>query len=163
MDIVLYGSRYTDAGKYEGLVVELKAPAVALSTDVLSQIERYANIIRKEPQFSGNSRTWKFIAVCSKIDDDVSSRFQGYEPHGKPGLAGMIGNFEIYAYTWDDIFLNFERRYSFIMEKMKESIADISPELLPGDETGRQIVDARVKALLNLSAGKIQEDNQERL
>ena len=46
---------------------------------------------------------------------------------------------------------------------MKESIADISPELLPGDETGRQIVDARVKALLNLSAGKIQEDNQERV
>ena len=149
MDVVLYGSRFTEASDYEGLIVELKAPSVPLSVTVLSQIERYANIVRKEPRFSGNHRKWKFIAVCSRIDDDVASRFGGYASHGKPGLVSVIGNFEIYALTWDDLFISFEQRYSFLTKKLKESI-DESEEPLFEDEISRQLVTARVNALQSM-------------
>lgn len=61
MDIVLYGSRITEDDRNEGLIVELKAPSVKLSVEVLQQIERYANIVRKEPRFSGNSRCMEVL------------------------------------------------------------------------------------------------------
>lgn len=41
MDIVLYGSRWTESNQFEGLVVELKAPSVVLTSEVLNQIVRY--------------------------------------------------------------------------------------------------------------------------
>ena len=151
MDVVLYGSRFTDASKYEGLVIELKAPSVPLSVSVLSQIERYANIVRTEPRFSGNNRIWKFIAVCSRIEDEVASRFEGYKLHGKPGLVSMIGNFEIYAFTWDDIFLSFQQRYSFIIQKIKDDMENLEPEIGPEEEISRELVTARVSALQNYS------------
>ena len=97
-----------------------KKPAVSLSAEVMNQIERYANIIRKEPRFSGNSRIWKFYAVCSVVDDDIKARYERYKGHGKLGLAQVIGNFEIYALSWDDIFASFERRYRFIINKLKD-------------------------------------------
>ena len=59
MDIVLYGSRWTESNQFEGLVVELKAPSVVLTSEVLNQIVRYANQIRREPRFSGQDRRWK--------------------------------------------------------------------------------------------------------
>lgn len=151
MDVVLYGSRFTDASKYEGLVIELKAPSVPLSVSVLSQIERYANIVRTEPRFSGNNRIWKFIAVCSRIEDEVASRFEGYKLHGKPGLVSMIGNFEIYAFTWDDIFLSFQQRYSFIIQKIKDDMENLETEIGPEEEISRELVTARVSALQNYS------------
>ena len=78
MDVVLYGSRTTEANQKEGLVIELKAPSVRLDPQVLSQIERYANIVRREPQFSSGSRIWRFFAVCREVDDDVKAKYEGY-------------------------------------------------------------------------------------
>lgn len=150
MDIFLYGGRMNEVGVKEGLVVELKAPSVTLSQVVLSQIERYANMIRKEPQFSGNNRTWRFFAICSSIDDVVKSKYDGYKSHGKFGLVSMIGNFEIYALTWDDIFLSFENRYKFLLDKIQadyEETANDDSISAPG----RQYVSEKVKRIIEMN------------
>ncbi len=152
MDIVLYGSRLTDDQVQESLVIELKAPSVTLSSNVLHQIERYATIIRKEPRFSGLSRKWKFIAVCSSIDDDVASRFEGYINHGKPGLVSIISGFEIFAFTWDDIFLNYEKKFAFLTKKLQDDMELLNESQFDEDEPSREMVNARVKELLKLNA-----------
>lgn len=149
MDIFLYGGRMTEVGSKECLVVELKAPSVTLTPTVLSQIERYANIIRKEPAFSGNNRLWKFFAVCSTVDDDVKSKYEGYASRGKFGLASVIGNFEIFALSWDDIFLSFERRYHFILDKIQRDFEESSESENDGD-IGRQYITEKVKSLMDL-------------
>lgn len=152
MDIVLYGSRWTEAGEIEGLVVELKAPSVVLSSEVLSQIERYANQIRREPRFSGKDRRWKFYAICATIDDDVKSKYEGYKSHNKPGLASITGNFEIYALTWDDIFVSFDQRYRFIAQKLKADYETYLSENAADDtQKGRELIDAKVESIVNLS------------
>ena len=151
MDIVLYGSRITDDEKNEGLIIELKKPAVSLSAEVMNQIERYANIIRKEPRFSGNSRIWKFYAVCSVVDDDIKARYEGYKGHGKLGLAQVIGNFEIYALSWDDIFASFERRYRFIINKLKDDYEEFCACSTGPDLKERAHVDKKVRRLIGLT------------
>lgn len=147
MDIFLYGGRMNELGIKEGLVIELKAPMVTLGQKVLSQIERYANIIRKEPRFSGNNRAWRFYAICSTVDDDVRARYDGYKSHGKFGLASMIGDFEIYALTWDDVFLSFEQRYRFILEKIQSDFEQ-NVEDDTDEHINRQYINAKVKRLI---------------
>lgn len=151
MDIVLYGSRTTEANQKEGLVVELKAPSVPLDYQVLSQIERYANIVRKEPQFSGSNRIWKFYAVCSRVDDDVKARYEGYHSEGKLGLASVIGNFEVYTLSWDDVFLSFENRYRFMLEKIQKDFEE-SGEEEPEGSIDREYVNKKVESLISRSA-----------
>lgn len=151
MDIVLYGSRNTEDDCTEGLIVELKAPQVPLSTDVLGQITRYANIVRKEPRFSGSSRKWKFYAVCSRVDDDVKAQYDGYRHLEKYCLAQVTGNFEIYALSWDDVFLSFQRRYKFIIDKLRDDYEAYCSENPETDIVDRTYVDERVKALTNIS------------
>ncbi len=149
MDIFLYGARINEANIKEGLIIELKAPSVTLDQVVLSQIERYAQMIRKEPQFSGFNRAFRFFAICTAVDDDVKAKYDGYKSHGKFGLASVIGNFDIYAITWDDIFLSFEQRYRFLLEKMQQDF-DKTAEIETEQDINRQYVNERVKHLLEI-------------
>lgn len=149
MDIFLYGGRMNEAGIKEGLVIELKAPSVTLNQTVLSQIERYAGMIRREPQFSGNNRAWRFYAICSTVDEDVAAKYDGYKSHGKFRLASVVGNFEIYALTWDDIFLSFEQRHRFLLEKMQADFEESAESGSPAT-IDRQYINDKVQKLIDI-------------
>ena len=129
MDIFLYSQQVLNNSSSEMLIIELKAPRVRLSIDVFNQIVRYANTIRKEPRFIGSNRVWKFYAVCAEVEDDVKIKYKNFEQHGKIGLADIVGNFELYALSWDDIFQAFEARHSFMLGKLKLDYSQISTEL----------------------------------
>lgn len=129
MDIFLYSNQVLDNDNSEMLIVELKAPHVKLSLDVFNQITRYAHTIRKEPRFAGSSRVWRFYAICAEIEDDVKTKYKNFEHHGKKGLADIIGNFELYALSWDDVFQAFEARHTFLLSKLKLDYAQVSTDL----------------------------------
>lgn len=133
MDIFICNSRKAeiDSGAYidENIVVELKAPRVPLSKKVYRQIEDYMHYIKKQPSFNSIQRRWKFIAVCKNIDDDVKSYYDAFKDKGKPGLVMQSENFEIYALTWDDVFVSFDIRHSFILDKLKIDRDAIAKEL----------------------------------
>lgn len=148
MDIFTCGKRRysdgTECGIEENLVIELKAPRVKLTKTVLRQVEDYMDFIRKQPQFSSPYRTWKFVAVCGEMDDDVKSRCVAQKEKGKLGLVTQIENYEVYALTWDDIFSSFELRHSFLLEKLKmdqEAIAAALAEKT-GNSLSRETADA---------------------
>lgn len=128
-DIFLYTQCVQEDNNSEMLVVELKAPRIKLSLDVFNQVVRYVNTIRKEPRFNGSHRTWKFYAVCSKIDDDVKTKYDNFKQHGKVGLADIIDNFEIYAVSWDDVFQAFEARHNFLLSKLRLDYSQASTAL----------------------------------
>ena len=133
MDLFLCASRKTEDSFettiQENIVVELKAPKVALSKTVLRQIEDYMDYIRKHSPFNGESRRWKFIAVCKEVDDDVKSRYETFKDRGKVGLVQVNNNYEIYALTWDDVFNAFEISHSFYLEKLKLNRDEIIKEI----------------------------------
>ena len=134
MDIFLYSQHVLNNSDSEMLIVELKAPQIKLSIDVFNQIVRYANTIRKEPRFTGSSRSWKFYAVCAEVEDDVKVKYKNFEHYGKKGLADIIENFELYALSWDDIFQAFEARHNFLLDRLKLDYSQIEAELgIAGD------------------------------
>ena len=128
-DIFLYTQRIREDRNSEMLIVELKAPSVKLSPEVYNQVVRYANAIRKEPRFNATNRSWKFYSICSIIEDDVKVNYENFKQHGKNGLVNILGNFEIYALSWDDVFQSFEERHSFLLEKLKIDYTQTSAEL----------------------------------
>lgn len=154
MDIFLYSQQVINNSDSEMLIVELKAPHVKLSTDVFNQIVRYANTIRKEPRFTGSSRVWKFYAVCTEVEDDVKVKYKNFEHHGKKGLADIIGNFELYALSWDDVFQAFEARHNFLLNKLKLDYSQVSADLgISGnDPTSKADVTALTQKLLAVNA-----------
>lgn len=154
MDIFLYSQQVLNNSASEMLIVELKAPHVKLSVDVFNQIVRYANTIRKEPRFIGSSRVWKFYAVCAEVEDDIKVKYKNFEHHGKKGLADIIGNFELYALSWDDIFQAFEARHSFLLSKLKLDYSQVSADLgiTSGAPTSKADVTAVTQKLLAVNA-----------
>lgn len=154
MDIFLYSQQVINSSDSEMLIVELKAPHVKLSIDVFNQIVRYANTIRKEPRFAGSSRVWKFYAICVEVEDDVKVKYKNFEHHGKKGLADIIGNFELYALSWDDVFQAFEARHSFLLSKLKLDYSQVSADLgITGDDpTSKADVTALTQKLLAVNA-----------
>lgn len=146
MDIFLCGARKVESsyGYFieENIVVELKAPRVVLSKKVLRQIEDYMDYIRTMPQFNSQQRRWKFIAVCTDVDENIKSLYHTFEDRGKPGLVHYTDMYEIYAWTWDDVFKGFELRHSFMLDKLKYERDDLLKEIKSNyTKTNRELVD----------------------
>lgn len=119
IDIFLYSQRIQEDSTSEMLIIELKAPCVKLSLDVFNQIVRYANTLRKEPRFTSSNRHWRFFTVCAEVEDDVKVKYDNFKHFGKKGLADIIGSFELYALSWDDVFQAFEARHDFLLNKLR--------------------------------------------
>lgn len=154
IDIFLYSQRIQEDSSSEMLIIELKAPHVKLSLDVFNQIVRYANTLRKEPRFTSPNRVWRFFTVCSEVEDDVKVKYHNFEQHGKKGLADIIGNFELYALSWDDVFQAFEARHSFMLEKLHLDYSQVVAELNLNKEDlkSRNSVTEETKQLLSINA-----------
>lgn len=126
IDIFLYSQRVWEDRISEMLIIELKAPHVKLSLDVFNQIVRYANTLRKEPRFISSNRRWRFFTVCVEVDDDVKVKYDNFKHLGKKGLADVIGDFELYALSWDDVFQAFEARHDFLLSKLRLDYSQIA-------------------------------------
>ena len=155
MDIFACAARNTEDANgsaiQENLVVELKAPKVVLTKAVLRQIEDYMDYVRKQPLFNSQYRRWKFIAVCSAVDDDVKARYDPQKSKGKKGLVAEIDNYEVYALTWDDVFQSFDLRHAFLLDKLKMDKEAIAAEIAQtaGDEKSRDTADALTALVAN--------------
>lgn len=151
-DIFLYTQRIREDDSSEMIIVELKAPYVKLTEEVFAQVVRYANTIRKEKRFNGSNRTWHFYAICASIDDDVKTKYENFKQHGRLGLADIIGNFEIYALTWDDVFQAFEARHNFLLSRLKFDLSGISDskDETTGTLPSRELVNRITKELVAL-------------
>lgn len=154
MDIFLCDNRMVETSfgalEEENVIVELKAPKVVLTKKVYRQIEDYMDYIRRQPAFNGVSRRWKFIAVCTEVDEDVKSRYKTFEDRGKVGLVNQVENYEVYALTWDDVIKSFELKYQPLLDKLKYDREQVANELM-GDsdhKEGRKKVEALTGAVL---------------
>lgn len=137
----------------ENIIVELKAPKVVLSKTVLRQIEDYMDFVRRQHNFNSEYRRWKFIAVCKEVDEDVKGRYKAFEEKGKIGLVLQVENYEVYAFTWDDVFKSFELRHAPLLKRLNYDREKLAEELMKEieNEGGRD----RVNALTNIAVDKI--------
>ena len=129
----------------------LHAETGSVSDGVLRQIEDYMDYVRKQPLFNSQYRRWKFIAVCSAVDDDVKARYDSQKSKGKKGLVAEIDNYEVYALTWDDVFQSFDLRHAFLLDKLKMDKEAIAAEIAQtaGDEKSKDTADALTALVAN--------------
>lgn len=113
--------------------------------------ENLMDYVRKQPLFNSQYRRWKFIAVCSAVDDDVKARYDSQKSKGKKGLVAEIDNYEVYALTWDDVFQSFDLRHAFLLDKLKMDEEAIAAEIAQtaGDEKSKDTADALTALVAN--------------
>ncbi len=113
----------------ENLIVELKKPVIEIGKEQLRQIEDYLEVIINEPQFNSQKRTWKFFIVGKSVDEYVKNQYEAEKVKGKRFLVKSVQNYEIYAYSWDDIFKMFELRHQFLVDNLEFDKSVIRKEL----------------------------------
>ena len=136
----------------ENIIVELKRPSVSIGTDQFRQIEDYLEIIVGEAQFSSDTRKWKFFVISKVIETSVKQRYETMKDKNKRFLVHAVGNYEIYAMSWDDVFRSFEMKHKFLLDKLDYDKKVISEELKSmGIEFGKNGSDKITKEVINLS------------
>lgn len=103
----------------ENIIVELKRPSIIIGKEQFRQIEDYRDIVLNEPKFNSHRRKWTFIVVGKDVDGFIKAQYKSFADKNRPMLVQYQDNFEIYAMTWDDVFLTFERREDFILDKLQ--------------------------------------------
>lgn len=124
---------------------------VILAFFICPNAVRLLDYVRKQPLFNSQYRRWKFIAVCSAVDDDVKARYDSQKSKGKKGLVAEIDNYEVYALTWDDVFQSFDLRHAFLLDKLKMDKEAIAAEIAQtaGDEKSKDTADALTALVAN--------------
>ncbi len=113
-------------GIEENIIVELKRPSVVIGKEQYDQIEAYIRLIIDEPQFNSKLRKWRLILVGKSVDKWIQDRYDSQSNKGKKFLVEGIRNYEIYAYTWDDLFKIFDIRHKHLIDNLefKEAILE---------------------------------------
>ena len=135
-----------DGKQQENIIVELKAPHVQLTFDVYRQIEDYMRAVKKDPEFNSVYVNWKFISVCTELSQDIIEKINSRKDKGKKGLADQESNYEIYAYTWADVFTMFDIRHRHLYGKLQK----VHSSLYYGD-AGREKANALTKDIMEMS------------
>ena len=95
----------------EHLVVELKAPKVAIKEEQVRQVEGYARAIADDARFDKANSRWVFWALSKEIDENYVRYRQG--DLGPVGRVHRHGNISIWVKTWGTLFAENRARLQF--------------------------------------------------
>lgn len=103
--------------KNHNLIVELKAPKVKLSNDEVSQIKKYANVVRTAPELSQISSAWELFLVSSDLNDDVEAeRTQQNRP---VGLIFEQQNVKVWVFKWSELIQKMKDEMTLVRDHLK--------------------------------------------
>lgn len=126
---------------YRCIVVEIKRPSLALNYKHLQQLDGYAQLIKKHPEFaSSDAMHFELILIGRKIseaDTEIRSRMQGQVAKGLPGLVSDDARMKRFVLSWYTLLDNFLltnqtmidtlklKRDSYVSSSRQELIADM--------------------------------------
>ncbi|OPJ62566.1 ATP-binding protein [Clostridium oryzae] len=107
----------------ENVVVELKRPTVTLGEEQLSQVKKYMRVIKSDDRFNSDSVKWTYYLVGNKFNSNgyMEGEIEGHKSWGEQHLvhSEANGNHKIYVLKWSDVFDEFARKHSYLMDKLK--------------------------------------------
>ncbi|CTY67008.1 ATP-binding protein [Escherichia coli] len=104
------------------IIIEIKRPSIALNVKHLRQLEDYAGIIKRHPEFSSQNLHFELILIGRKVssqDIEIPTRLSNYAGRGDVGLVSDDANMKRYVKNWYTIFDTFELTNSFMLEKLQ--------------------------------------------
>jgi hypothetical protein len=104
--------------QHEHLVVELKRPSLTLGHEEVTQIERYAQAVARDPRFDKVNVRWNFWLVGTSMDDFVAGRAtQAHLPSGVVSQP-LDGRVTVRVKTWSQILDDCEQRLKYVRERL---------------------------------------------
>jgi hypothetical protein len=107
------------------VIIEIKRPSVSLNTKHLRQVDDYATILSRHPEFNGIRTKYEIVLVGRKISDlnfDIHERLNNLADRNDPGLigAGTTTNpIKKYVKTWQTIIEEFRISHDFMLSTLK--------------------------------------------
>lgn len=114
---------------YKCIVVEIKRPAISLNKKHLRQLEDYAEIIKRQPQFKSEKMHFELILIgrqISSADTIITSRLNSHVLRNDPGLVTEDPRMKLYVMNWYTLLDGFELTHGFMLEKLKLKRDDYS-------------------------------------
>lgn len=124
----LFLARKTPALDSEGrqcfrcLIIEIKRPSIALNVKHLRQLDDYAAILMRHPEFSSERMHFELVLVGRKIssaDMEIGSRLRNQLGRGELGLVSDDPRMKRYVLNWYTLFDSFELSNTFMLDKLK--------------------------------------------
>lgn len=112
---------YNNQPYFRCVIVEIKRPSIALNKKHLRQIDDYAGILAKHPQFNGIQTRYEIILLGRKIspnDYDISERLEQVSGRNDPGLVGG-GPIKKYVKTWQTIIEEFRIANDYLLSTLQ--------------------------------------------
>lgn len=106
---------------YRCILIEIKRPSIALNIKHLRQLDDYAAIIAKHPEFKSEKLRFELILVGRKISDDdyeISSRLKNMASHQEPGLVSEDARMKRYIFNWYTLLDSFELSNNFMLQQL---------------------------------------------
>lgn len=107
----------------DNIVVELKNPNINLGEDEVSQIKRYARVIKSDPRFNASNVKWTFYLIGNQYDKSkyIENEITSHRANGQPFLIHTQddGLTNIYVIRWSELFDDLDRRYDYLMKQLQ--------------------------------------------
>lgn len=106
---------------YKCTIIEIKRPSIALNTKHLRQLEDYAQIIKRFPEFSSERTHFELILVGRKISSD-DTLIQGRKNDlidREMGLTAELPRMKLYVMDWYTLLDSFDLSNDFMLEHLK--------------------------------------------
>lgn len=116
---------------YKCIVVEIKRPAISLNKKHLRQLEDYAEIIKRQPQFKSERMHFELVLLgrqISSADTIITSRLNAHVLRNDPGLVTEDPRMKLYVMNWYTLLDGFELTHGFMLDKLKLKRDDYSAE-----------------------------------
>lgn len=107
---------------YKCIVVEIKRPAISLNKKHLRQLEDYAEIIKRQPQFKSEKMHFELVLLgrqISSADTIITSRLNAHVLRNDPGLVTEDPRMKLYVMNWYTLLDGFELTHGFMLDKLK--------------------------------------------
>ena len=104
------------------VIIEIKRPGISLNKKHLRQLDDYADIIKRHPEFTSQKMRFELILVgrqISSVDTEINSRLNGQIARGEPGLVSHDHGMKRYVLNWFTLLDSFELANTFMLEQLK--------------------------------------------
>jgi hypothetical protein len=112
------------AGKkiYRCLIIEIKRPSISLNVKHLRQLDDYAAILMKHPEFGSEHMHFELVLVGRKIssaDVEIQSRMRNHVGRGEMGLVSDDPRMKRYVLNWYTLLDSFQLTNAFMLDTLK--------------------------------------------
>lgn len=104
------------------IIIEIKKPSISLNDKHLNQLDEYASILQRYPEFRSEILRFELILVGRKISNSafaIRNRINSLKDKLEPGLVTNDDRFKCYVKNWYTLLDEFELINGYLLDNLK--------------------------------------------